>query len=421
MTKKRWLAGLALSALVIGAALSPRIFGQSATAQCATKYPVFEVDPAWPKLPNDWVLGNVAKVVTDTHDNVWIIHRWRTVPKDKKAAPAVVVMDPNGKYLKGWGGPAAGYDWPDAEHNIFVDEKDNVYISGSSPSGQSQTLWSDDMILKFDSNGKLIKQFGGRSANLGNLDRFSVNKPGDIFVYPKTNELFAADGYGNRRLIVFDRDTFAYKRMWDAFGNTPVDLLDKCCGRGASGGPLPIPDPSARPEGRGAGGAAAAAPKLDTEGLGPAHFQDPVHAVYVTNDDLVYVGDRNARRIQEFTIQGKYLREMFVNRAGPSGGSVCGFAMSPDPAQEFLYVADYGNSHIVVVDRKKMQILYQFSTRGAAPGQFQGVHHIAVDSKHNLYAGEVAPGARAQRFIFKGFSTTLPPNALTEAQLAARP
>ena len=110
-----------------------------------------------------------------------------------------------------------------------------------------------------------------------------------------------------------------------------------------------------------------------------------------------------------FTLKGTYQRQLFVNRAGPSGGSVCGFAFSPDPEQEFLYVADYGNSRIVVVDRKKLEIVYQFGTRGTAPGQFQGVHMLATDSKGNLYVAEVAPGARLQKFTFKGMSTSPPP------------
>jgi sugar lactone lactonase YvrE len=108
-----------------------------------------------------------------------------------------------------------------------------------------------------------------------------------------------------------------------------------------------------------------------------------------------------------------------VNRAGPEG-SVSGFALSPDRDQQFLYMADYGNSHIVVANRKKLEILYQFGKRGAAPGDFQGLHHIAVDSKGNLYTAEVAPGARVQRFVFKGLSPGLPPNALTPAQLYAK-
>ena len=77
-------------------------------------------------------------------------------------------------------------------------------------------------------------------------------------------------------------------------------------------------------------------------------------------------------------------------------------AFSPDREQRFLYVADYGNNHIVVLERKTLEVLYQFGNKGSKPGDFQGVHHLAADSKSNLYTAEVAPGARAQRFVFKG-------------------
>jgi DNA-binding beta-propeller fold protein YncE len=135
----------------------------------------------------------------------------------------------------------------------------------------------------------------------------------------------------------------------------------------------------------------------------------------------VYICDRPNRRIQVFSPDGKYITQMFVNRAGPSSSSVSGVAFSPDKDQQFLYIADYGNSHIVVADRKKLEVLYQFGKRSAAPGDFQGIHHLAIDSKSNLYAAEVAPGARIQRFAFKGMSSTMPPNALTPEQLAAKP
>jgi DNA-binding beta-propeller fold protein YncE len=146
-----------------------------------------------------------------------------------------------------------------------------------------------------------------------------------------------------------------------------------------------------------------------------------VHGVLVSNDDIVYVVDRSNRRVQLFTPEGKYIKQVFINRAGPASGSASGLAFSPDKDQQFLYISDYGNSHIVVVDRTTLEILYQFGKRGAAPGDFQGIHHIAADSKGNLYAAEVAPGARAQRFIFKGMSSALPPNALTAAQLSLKP
>ena len=423
MTMKKWPTGLALIVCLVAAGLSSRIFVREVAAQNSPsgKMPVFEVDKTWPQLPNNWNLGNVSKIAVDRHDNVWLIHRPRTVAADKTPAPPVVELDPNGKFIQAWGGDASGYDWPDAEHNVFVDYKDNVWISGSSPSGQSKTQRSDDMILKFDNKGKFLMEIGGRSVSMGSKDPKSVNKPGDIFVSAKTNELYVADGYGNRRVIVFDADTGKFKRMWGAFGKPPVDDATSG-GRGASGGPLPVPG------GRGGaaaadtaeGGGRGAAPALDTEGLGSPTFASPVHGVMVSNDDIVYVVDRSNRRVQLFSPDGKYLNQMFVNRAGPSGGSASGLAFSPDKDQQFLYVSDYGNSHVVVVDRKKLQILYQFAKRGAEQGNFQGIHHIAVDSKGNLYAAEVAPGARAQKFNFKGLSATLPPNALTAADLAPK-
>ncbi len=413
MRKQNWLAGLGLIASVIGGGVSLRIVGQAAAAPPpgAQMVPVFEVDATWPELPNNWVLGNVSKIVVDRHDNVWLIHRPRTVPAGKTAAPPVVELDANGKFVQAWGGDGAGYDWPDAEHNVFVDHKDNVWISGSSPSGQSKTKRSDDMILKFTNKGKFLLEIGGRTVSKGSTDPKSVNKPGDLFVAAKTNELYVADGYGNRRVVVFDADTGAFKRMWGAFGKPPVDDPDSG-GPGASGGPL-----NAEGAAEGGGGPRV----LDTEGDGSPKFASPVHGVLLSNDNILYVVDRSNRRVQLFTPEGKYLTQVFINRAGPAAGSASGLAFSPDKDQQFLYISDYGNSHVVVLNRKKLAVLYQFGKRGATPGDFQGIHHIAVDSKGNLYAAEVAPGARAQKFNFKGLSSTLPPNALTAADLAPKP
>jgi DNA-binding beta-propeller fold protein YncE len=413
MTKKNSLAGFALIAFAIAAGMSPRIIGRASAAQdsYAGQYPVFEVDPTWPRIPNNWTVGLVSKIAIDRHDNVWIIHRPRSVPAGKIAAPPVLEFDANGKFLQAWGGAGVGYDWPDNEHNVFVDYQDNVWISGSGSSGSPEGPRSDDMILKFTNDGKFMKQLGGRATSHGSKDPMSVNKPGDLYVYPKTNELYVADGYGNRRVIVYDADTLAFKRMWGAFGKPPEDDATSG-GPGSSGGPT---------VGRGQGPEATGPKVLDTEGPGAEKFASPVHGVLVSNDDIVYVADRSNRRVQLFSPDGKYLKEMFVNRAGPASGSVSGLAFSPDKDQQFLYLSDYGNSHIVVVDRKTLDILYQFGKRTAAPGDFRGVHHIAVDSKGNLYAAEVAPGARAQKFNFRGMSSTVPPYALTTADLAPKP
>jgi hypothetical protein len=416
MKGKKCLTGFALVTFVTMLGMSPRLLSRAAAAQGSNtgKVPTFEADPTFPRLPNHWVLGNVAGVAVDRHDNVWMIHRPRTVPADKTPAPPVLEFDATGKFLRAWGGDGPGFDWPDAEHNIFVDHKDDVWISGSSPGGQSKTTRSDDMLLKFTNTGRFLLQVGGRSVSLGSKDPRSVNKPGDLFVSTQTNEVYVADGYGNRRVVVFGADTGAFKRMWGAFGKPPEDEPDSG-GRGASGGPLGARAGAAEAR----GGSRAAGPAVPEEGSGAPKFASPVHGVVVSNDNIVYVADRSNKRVQTFTPEGQYLGQMFVNRAGPEG-SVSGFALSPDKDQQFLYMADFGNSHIVVADRKKLKILYQFGKRGAAPGDFQGLHHLAADSKGNLYAAEVAPGARIQRFVFKGLSSALPPNALTPARLSAK-
>jgi len=347
------------------------------------RVPVFEVDASWPKLPNHWVTGTVSSVNVDRHDHVWILHRPRSVPDNLKAqaAPPVLEFDAGGKFLNAWGGAEQGYDWPLTEHGITVDYQDVVWIGGSGV--------TDDMLLKFTTRGKFLKQFGMKGGSNGNADQVNVNRPADVFVYPKTNEAFVADGYGNRRVFVIDAETGAFKRMWGAFGNAPDSAPPSI----SAGGP-PAP------------------PQLDTEGLGSQAFSNPVHAIKISNDGLVYVADRSNRRVQVFTPDGKYMTQVFINRAGPSNSSAAGLGFSPDAQQQFLYVADLGNSHVVVLNRKTLQVLYQFGVRGTKPGDFQTPHHLAVDSKGNLYTAEVNPGNRAQRFLFKGLSATLPPNAI---------
>ena len=381
------LAGLAALAILIVAATGQRVLGQPAAAQRspgAVAVPRFQVDPTWPpKLPNNWVLGEVSWVTVDRRDHVWILHRPRTVAADQKdrAAPSVLEFDAAGKFVQAWGGPADAYEWPDMEHGITVDYKDEVWIGGISPDGAFRlSPHSDDMLLKFTTRGQFIKQFGRRNASGGNKDTKNLKGPADVYVHPKTNEAFIADGYGNRRVIVLDADTGAFKRMWGAFGNVPLD------------------EPPGKP-----GEQKPTAP-LDEEGPGSAQFLT-VHGLGVSHDGLVYVADRSNRRIQVFTLGGKDVTQAFIFRQGPSGRSAGGVAFSPDSSQQFMYLADYGNSRIVVVDRKALEVLDWFGTRSTKPGDFQGLHNLAADSKGNLYTAEVQPGRRAQKFVFKGMST----------------
>jgi DNA-binding beta-propeller fold protein YncE len=367
-------------------------------------------------LPNNWVTGQGSAVAVDKHDHVWIFHRPRYVPADKRAAPPVLEFDASGKFVQGWGGPAERYDWPDQEHGIYVDEKDNVWLTGSArpalAGAGGSLLRSDNMVLKFTNKGKFVMQIGHRDQSTGNDDTTNVYSSTDLSVYPKTNEVFVADGYINHRVIVFDVTSGAFKRMWGAFGNVPMDSPDQlknartpARARGASN-----PDgPAARGN---RGGGRGAVTTRDPSDPGPQQFVGPVHSAKVSHDGLVYVADRSGNRVQVFGIGGKYAKQTFVE--SPSG-----LALSSDPEQRFLYIAQYAVSHVAVLDRKTLDVLYQFGMRGESPGDFRGPHELAVDSKGHLYVAEVEPGNRVQKFVFKGLAAR-PPNALTAASSPRR-
>ena len=96
--------------------------------------PTFEVDRPWPKVPAQWKLGDPSSIAIDAKDNVWVLHRSRTLkPEDAaKAAPPVIVFDTAGNYIKAWGGAGSGYEWPEREHGIHIDYKGNVWLGGNN-------------------------------------------------------------------------------------------------------------------------------------------------------------------------------------------------------------------------------------------------------------------------------------------------
>jgi hypothetical protein len=359
---------VALIAGLVQWAPSLGLASQAVQAQ-ARSLPAFELEKGWPRVPAKWKVGDPSSFAVDAQDNVWLLHRPRTVKPGEgvAAAPAVMVFDAAGAFLKAWGGPGSGYEWPEREHGIHVDGKGFVWITGNNcPTNGIAGLKpvADDQILKFNADGKFLLQIGKSNQSKGNADTQNVHRAADVALHAKTNELFVADGYGNHRVVVFDADSGKFKRMWGAFGNKPVDA-DNC----AVVQPKEVSDP------------------------GPQNFST-VHALRVSRDGMVYVADRENRRVQAFTADGKFVRQL-VKAGTPFARDL---ALSADPAQQFLYVGD--GPEIAVVDRKALQVVGSIKL----PGMIGGGHHLATDSKGNIFIA--GTGAGMQKLAYKGMSPT---------------
>ena len=337
--------------------------------------PRFEVDPLWPKpLPNHWYIGMTIGVGVDAQDHVWIVHRPDTLSPNEAAedqktgeccskAPPVLEFDQSGNLIGHWGGPGQGYEWPESNHGITIDHKGNVWIGGNGP--------NDAHILKFTQDGKFLAQFGHKGKNAGSNDTENFGRVAKIFIDPKANEAYIADGYLNKRVAVIDADTGKFKRYWGAYGNKPDDAN------------LGRYDPDAPPA---------------------KQFRNPVHCADLSNDRLLYVCDRVNDRLQVFQPDGKFVKEQFIANRSLADGSVWDIAFSKDPQQKYLYVADGRNQKVYILLRETLEILTSFGDGGRQPGQFYGVHSIATDSKGNIYTTETYEGRRLQKFVYKGLS-----------------
>jgi hypothetical protein len=378
--KRKVMSGVALAAGIVTLGIGQAVLQQHADAQgSSVTAPLYEVDPLWPKpLPNNWLLGWTIGTWVDEQDHVWVIHRGAgglhnnergaelnpPIAECCRTAPPILVYDQDGGLVRSWGGPGEGYEWPQSNHGIHVDYKGNVWIGGNGA--------KDAHILKFTKDGKFLMQVGKFGQGKGSNDPENFGRVAKIWVDPKTNEAYIADGYGNKRVAVIDADTGKMKRFWGAYGNKPDD---------AAQGPY---DPKAPPQ---------------------QQFRNPVHCIERANDGLVYVCDRQHDRIQVFTPEGKFVKEGFFARNTLGSGSAWDIVFTKDPDQRFMLLADGQNSRVRIIVRETLEEITAFGAGGRQPGQFYGVHSLASDSKGNIYTTETYEGKRVQKFIYKGIGT----------------
>jgi hypothetical protein len=383
-------------------------------------------------LPNHWVMGNIIGATVDSKDHIWIIHRQGSLeamenygaanppgPKRQKGvveslccipAPPVLEFDEAGNLLASWGGEdGPGYVWPASNHGITVDAKGNVWIGGNGRSagaaadegqagaaaagrgaagrgaaGRGTTtapaparaaggappppLYHDSMIMKFTPDGKFLGQFGKSGQSKGSNDTENVGLAAKIFIDNKNNEVYVADGYGNKRVLVIDAETMKYKRHWGAYGHVPEDTRLR----------------------------------YDPEGPPSQQFANPVHCADLSNDGLLYVCDRVNDRLQVFKPDGTFVKEHFYYKKTLGDGAVWDVAFSRDKDQKYIYLADGANEKVHILDRETLDELTNFGDGGRQPGEFYAVHSIATDSKGNIFTTETYRGQRIQKFVFKG-------------------
>jgi len=342
--------------------------------------PTFEVDATWPKpFEDNWILGQLTGITVDSHDHVWITHGGGLTfaalgathdPPTSiccKPAPGIIEFDPEGNVVRAWdftpGDPiaqsrvAGEHVWPGSRHGIFVDHNDYVWI-GTRGTHQ---------VLKFTRDGELVLAIGEHDSPGGSNDMTRLGTPADMWVSPETNEIFIADGYGNRRVVVFNAETGAYLRHWGAYGAEPDDDYE-----------FTPPEENPPP---------------------PPQFWT-VHGIHGSNDGLVYVGDRSNNRIQVFTLAGEFVKERVVAPGTLWSGSAYDVALSSDPEQRFLYLVDGANHKIWVLRRDDLELIGEIGQGGYQAGQFIRPHNIATDSQGNVYSAEVET-QRIQRFRLK--------------------
>jgi DNA-binding beta-propeller fold protein YncE len=417
--------------------------------------PSFVVDPGWPKpLPNNWRLGQIGGLYVDRHDNIWVYHRPRSLNsneagalgvagKDAKGqpvsalghprpygqysgccipAPSVLQFDKAGNLLQAWGGPADpgflekkcreadGCFWPAREHGIFVDHNDFVYISGNGQDFKGQFPWAakfgdDSHVLKFTKDGTFVYQIGhaGRpgpdSDDIGSGPNGTPQPylPADMTVDPKTNLLYIADGYGNRRVLIVDAATGKYVGHFGAYGQNPVDGEgDVTPNVGYDSGPWMA--------------------DFQKGNMKPKFFRSPLHCAKLSGDGLLYACDRGNNRVQVFRAsevgkpcsnpEGEVGKCGFVGEVPVAPQTAAGTSgavnFSTDPAQSCMYVADLSNNTIYIVNRSNLQELDRVGRGGRQIGEFHWVHVVSVDSEGNLYTGEVDTAMRVQKFLRYG-------------------
>ena len=387
----------ALAAVFVTYGLLALAAGSTAHAQVvegqvvdAKGAPVYRGNPFWPKtLPNKWSMQQVTGIGVDDNDIVWFLNRPNApdaleiiAESDPRAVlccvlgPEVIALDQEGDVVHAWGGPDYP-GWPAGLQTVIPDSQGHVWVGGTR---------AQESIQKFTRDGELVWDFDHRvpegvqwEENNQKVDYFS--QKGRFQIDEVANEIYIID---QKRVVVFDASSGEFKRGWGGHGMPLSEITnDPIPGYTWDGGPPPE----------------------------EPNFVPALHFVEISNDRLVYIGERGQNRIQVFTTDGEWQQDIYVSPQTPSQrtcdsvdfmprpcGTMYKMVISVDPEQKYLFVADAANNVIWSVDRRSGETLGHFGSPGRLAGQLNFPHAISMDSKGNIYTGEVSNGKRIQKF-----------------------
>ncbi|MFL7790924.1 MAG: peptidyl-alpha-hydroxyglycine alpha-amidating lyase family protein [Anaerolineae bacterium] len=282
--------------------------------------------------------------------------------------------------LADWAQLPTGWNFQDAP-DVVVDAQDRVYVFNRGahpmvvfePDGSFITSWGEGLfvrphgvtlgpdgalycvddgahcIYKCSLDGQVLATIGTPGQPAPRLSGKPFNQPTKVAFHPNDN-LYIADGYGNARVHVYS-PAGEHLFSWGSHGTDPGQF-------------------------------------------------NLVHSIAIDDNGRVYIADRENHRMQVFDDQGNYLTQ-WNNLHRPCGLHIDGETVYIGQLLTHLSVnADYPNlgACVTIHDLSGRRLAWLGDTRpGEGPGQFTTPHGLAVDSRSDLYVGEVAWNAYGSR------------------------
>jgi DNA-binding beta-propeller fold protein YncE len=348
-----------MARLAVSAAALSLAFGLApASAQTAPK---FAIDATWPKdLPKDWITGRLGGVCTGEQDHIYVVNRRDITDEEKEtstSAPSIIKFDTEGNVVGSWGDQTTV---PGSIHGCFVDADKNIYVAGNGDAIVQKYAPDGKLLLQIGTRGKFDSVDGTRRGAGNNTAKDQLHMPSGIVADPGNGDIYISDGYGNRRVVVFDKSG-KFLRQW---GRQATDE--------------------------------------ETQQAVPGVFAQVVHCIAMSNAGLIYACDRQGNRVQVFQKDGTFVRNILIpNSSGKlpdKRGTAWWVAFSPDREQKFLYMMNGGTEQVHILDHASGKILSSFGRPGHQIGNFTHGHTITVDSQGSIYVAETDWGRRIQKF-----------------------